>query len=435
MTTRDPAWVWCGGQRLAVPRADAWLPPPQGEPLPSLASALSAACDGPCGAPRLEEVARGRRRVVVTVPDASRPCPTAAVLPHLLERLAAAGVTAAQVEVVIGCGLHAVTDEAVRRAIVGPGLADEVAVSDAQGLSTPCVDLGTTADGVPVRIARQLVEADLAVTVGVVEPHLYAGFSGGVKGVAIGCAGRETIAATHHPRFISQPGVSVGMLSGNPFQACLRAIAARTPLAWGVNVVVGDGHRPLAVAAGDPAAAQEALVRQAASLWLRTVPDLFDVLVLGVPRPKSSSLYQASRAATYAALCPRPALREGGLLVLCADLVDGDGDGPGERNGLAVLAAAPTAADLVRRGLEEPLGPGGQRAFVLARTLQRFHLAVAGPGAAAVAALAHLGVAAADSVAAAVAAHERRLGRRARVLAVADAIATVPALGWPGSEA
>ena len=431
----DGPWVWCGAERLPVPRADAWVAPARGEPLPSLAAALAAACDAPCGAPRLEELARGRRRVVVAVPDTSRPCPTPAVLGHLLERLAAAGLTPSQVEVLIGCGLHATTDEATRRALVGPALAGEVAVAAAQGLTTPCVDLGTTPEGAPVRVARAVAEADLAVTVGVVEPHLYAGFSGGVKGVAIGCAGRETIAWTHHPRFISRPGVAVGALAGNPFQACLRAIAARTPLAWGVNVVVGDGHRPLAVAAGDPVAAQEALVRAAGSAWLRTVEGPFDVLVLGVPRPKSRSLYQASRAATYAALCPRPALREGGLLVLCADLADGDGDGPGERNGLAVLAAAASVDGLVRRGLAEDLGPGSQRAFVLARTLQRFRLAVVGAGAAAVAPLAHLGVAAVDSVAAAVAAHERRLGRRARVLAVADAIATVPALGWPGAEA
>ena len=110
-------------------------------------------------------------------------------------------------------------------------------------------------------------------------------------------------------------------------------------------------------------------------------------------------------------------------MVVCAGLPDGAGEGPGERNCAALLAAARSPAELVRRGMSEPLGPGGQRAFVLARVLERFRVAVV--GARDPAFLEPLGVAAFDSVDAAVASAESRLGRRARVLAVADAMATV----------
>ena len=79
-------------------------------------------------------------------------------------------------------------------------------------------------------VARRVAEAALVIAVGVVEPHLYAGFSGGVKAVAIGCAGEATIAWTHRPAFISRPGVVLGRLDGNPFQETLREVAARTPL-------------------------------------------------------------------------------------------------------------------------------------------------------------------------------------------------------------
>ena len=130
--------------------------------------------------------------------------------------------------------------------------------------------------------------------------------------------------------------------------------------------------------------------------------------------PKSDSLYQASRAATYLGLAARPALADGGLIVLCADLPLGAGDGPGERNFLDVLAAAATPADLLARGLREPLGPGGQRSFVVARVLERYRLAVVGAADPAfLEPLAHLGVAAFDSVDAALAAEDARLGRRA----------------------
>ena len=164
----------------------------------------------------------------------------------------------------------------------------------------------------------------------------------------------------------------------------------------------------------------------AAPAWLREAPERHDVVVAGVHAPKSDGLYQASRAATYLGLAARPAVAEGGLIVLTADMPLGAGDGPGERNFLDVLAAASSPEELLERGLREPLGPGGQRSFVVARVLGRFRLAVAGAADPAfLEPLSHLGVAAFDSVDAALAAEESRLGRRASVLAVADAMATV----------
>ena len=421
----SPAWVWCGARRLPVPRADAFEPPAELPCIERLDEAVGEALAAPAGAPRLRELARGARSVVVTIPDASRPCPSEPVLEALLDELAAAGIPDGAVAVAIGCGLHATTGDEERARLAGPSVAGRVEIIDAQGIESETAGLGTTSLGAPVRIARRVADAGLVVTVGVVEPHLYAGFSGGVKGVSIGCAGRETIAWTHRPAFISEPGVTVAGLAGNPFQATLREIAARTPLAFGVNLVMTESGAA-AVRGGDPAAVQEALASEAAPAWLRQADRRYDVVVAGVHAPKSDSLYQASRAATYLGLAARPALEDGGLIVLGADLPLGAGDGPGERNFLDVLAAAATPADLLVRGLREPLGPGGQRSFVVARVLERYRLAVVGVADPAfLEPLTHLGVAAFDSVDAALAAEDARLGRRASMLAVADAMATV----------
>jgi len=130
-------------------------------------------------------------------------------------------------------------------------------------------------------------------------------------------------------------------------------------------------------------------------------------------------------------LAGNPALADGGLLILCADLPNGAGDGPGERNFARLLAAAASPAELVTRGLRGPLGPGGQRSYVVARVLQRFRLAVVGAqDPAALAPFKRLGIAAFDSVDAAVAEAEARLGRRARVAAVADALRTMITAGF-----
>ncbi|NLE23007.1 MAG: DUF2088 domain-containing protein [Actinobacteria bacterium] len=421
----EQAWVWCGSHRLPVPRAARFEPPAALGPVPDLAAAIAAALARPVAALRLRDVARGARSVLVTVPDASRPCPSAPVLAAVLDELGSAGVPDAAVAVAVGCGLHATTSPAQRRRLAGASVASRVEVTDAQGLETETVHLGETSLGAPVHIARRVAESDLVVTVGVVEPHLYAGFSGGVKGVAIGCAGHETIAWTHRPAFISEPGVAVASLRGNPFQATLREIAARTPLRWGVNLVLGDDG-VAAVRAGDPSAVQESLAAAAAPAWLRAAGGPYDVVVAGVHAPKSDGLYQASRAATYLGLAARPAVQRDGLIVLCADLPLGPGDGPGERSFLDVLAAAASPAELLAKGLREPLGPGGQRSFVVARLLERCRLAVVGAqDARFLEPLAHLGVAAFDSVDAALAAEDERLGRRASVLAVADAMTTV----------
>jgi len=416
-------WVFCGPDRVPIPRADAFEPPALLAGVADIGLAVERALADPVAAPRLRQSARGAVTVAVAIPDASRACPSAAILGPLLEELHEAGVPADGITVVVGCGLHRTTSAAEREALIGAPLADRFRTEDAQGLETPVADLGFTSGGAPVHIARRVAKADLAVTVGVVEPHLYAGFSGGVKGVAIGCAGHETIAWTHRPAFVSAPGVAVGRLTGNPFHDTLREIAARTPLAWAVNLAMNERGEAAAVTAGDPSAAQASLARTHSPAWLRTVDGPFDVIVAGVHAPKSHDFYQASRAATYIGLAARPALADGGLLVLCADLPGGAGDGPGERNFAEVLAAAASPAELVARGLREPLGPGGQRAFMMARVLERFRLAVV--GAEDPAFLEPLGAAAFDSVDAAVAAAEARLGRRARVLAVADAMATV----------
>jgi nickel-dependent lactate racemase len=409
-----------------LPRAEAFVPPAAPAPLADLDAAIREAVAAPLRAPRLRRLARGARSVVVTIPDASRPCPSESVLDALLDELSTGGVPDGAVTVAIGCGLHATTGNDERDRLAGPSVTRRVEVIDAQGIESETADLGVTSRGAPAHIVRRIADAGLAVTVGVVEPHLYAGFSGGVKGVAIGCAGRETIAWTHRPVFVSKPGVSVGRLRDNPFQATLREIAARTPLRWGVNLVMGGDGAAAAVRAGNPAAVQEALAADVGGVWLRTVRRRYDAVVAGVHAPKSDNLYQASRAATYIGLAARPAVADGGLIVLCADLPRDAGDGPGERNFLDVLAAASSPTDVLARGLREPLGAGGQRSFVVARVLERFRLAIAGAADPAfLEPLAHLGVAAFDSVDAALAAEDARLGRRARVLAVADAMTTV----------
>ncbi len=289
------------------------------------------------------------------------------------------------------------------------------------------VPLGEVAGRGPIVIEEAVAGADLVVAVGIVEPHLYAGFSGGVKAVAVGCAGRETIAWTHHPVFLDRPEVRLCRLDGNPFQEALREIAAATALRFALNVVVDGGGGVAGVAAGDPAAAQRRLVADHGDTWVRRHDAPFDLVVAGVPEPKDRSLYQASRAATYVGLSARPVLVPGGLIAFCAELPLGVGDGPGEVNFGALLAETRRPMDLVARGCVEPLGPGGQRAYMVAKLMTTYRVGVVGARDPDL--VEGCGLLAFESIDEAVAAARRVRGPGARVLAVADGIDTVVELG------
>ena len=246
-----------------------------------------------------------------------------------------------------------------------------------------------------------------------------------MKGVAIGCAGAATIAHTHSPAFIDRPGVTLGRLDGNPFQETLREIAARTSLRFAVNA--GHERARRGRRRSPPATrsrVQRSLAAACAAAWLRPVGGRFDVLVAGVHAPKSDSLYQASRAATYIGLAARPALADGGLLILCADLPKGAGDGPGERNFAAAAgrrAAGRRSSPAAGASRSAPAGsaPSSSPSVLEPVPSRRARLRRARPFSAPSASTP------VPTLDAALAAEAARLGRPPRVLAVADAMATV----------
>jgi nickel-dependent lactate racemase len=133
-----------------------------------------------------------------------------------------------QGEDLVATGLHRPMSVPEIRDRLGPEVPGDIAVENHEATNEAhMVTLDPPEDGVPVVLDRRVVEADLVVATGMVEPHLYAGFSGGWKTVSIGCAGEPTIAATHGPRFLDRPGTRLGLLEGNPFQEVVAGIGRR----------------------------------------------------------------------------------------------------------------------------------------------------------------------------------------------------------------
>jgi nickel-dependent lactate racemase len=239
-------------------------------------------------------------------------------------------------------------------------------------------DLGMTDDGIPLSVNRLAYDADLLIATGIVEPHQYAGYSGGRKTLSVGAAGEAMIAHTHGPRMVDEPGTRLGRIDGNPFHEAIAEAARRAGLRFILNVVQDDLKRPVAVKAGAPDAAFGALVAAAGKVFEVPVPKQYDVAVAGVGFPKDANIYQASRAPSYLFFAPTCVLREGGVFIVPAPTPEGAGEGIGEQRFLETMTGAEDMPSLIAALRKTGYPPGAQRAYVMAKVLEQCPVIVVG---------------------------------------------------------
>jgi nickel-dependent lactate racemase len=223
-----------------------------------------------------------------------------------------------------------------------------------------------------------VVEADLLIATGIVEPHQYAGYSGGRKTVAVGAAGEALIAHTHGPAFVDHPGTRLGRIDGNPFHEAVTEAARRAGLRFILNVVLDDDKRVLRVRAGDPEHAFQDLVAFAKSVYEVPILSQFDIAIGGVGYPKDTNLYQASRAPSYLFFAPAPVVRPGGFFIIPARCEEGAGAGVGEQRFLAAMRDAPSIQFILEDARKNGYPPGQQRAFVMAKVLEQARVVIVG---------------------------------------------------------
>ncbi|SHH57563.1 lactate racemase domain-containing protein [Halobaculum gomorrense] len=331
--------------------------PPGGEAVDPRAAA-EAALDDPHGPP-LREVVDPEDEVCVVVTDVTRATPDEALVGAMLDRLP---VSRDGVTVVLGLGLHRPMTDAEVESGLG-AFADLAANHDPDA----AVEVGSV-DGVPVEVNPAVAEADAVLSTGMVEPHQYAGFSGGAKTVVVGAGGEPLIRHTHGPELLAEFGVRLGRVADNPFRAFLDRAGDVAGPEFCVNVTHGPAGI-LDAAAGEPRAVVRDLADTARGALSVEVAGGYDAVLAGVGAPKDANLYQASRAATYVILGASNPLRGDGRVVVPARLHEGAGDGRGERRFRDRLAAGESAA-AVYEEMREGYEPGAQRAFVLARALR-----------------------------------------------------------------
>ena len=210
------------------------------------AAAITQALAEPVGGPALSELARGKRSACILICDITRPVPNGLFLPSLIRTLLDAGLPRAGITVLVATGLHRPNEGPELAALVGdPWVLDTVTVANHDAtVDRDHVLLGRTPGrGTVVRLDRRLVEAELRIATGLVEPHFMAGWSGGRKVIAPGMAHAETITTFHNAAFMAHPRAASCVLEGNPLHEEQLAIMAMLGGALALNTVIDDRRR------------------------------------------------------------------------------------------------------------------------------------------------------------------------------------------------
>ncbi len=333
----------------------------------------------PIASPPLRALAHPGDRVCIVFTDITRANPDHLLVPPVLEELEAAGVARDDITLLCGIGMHRPSTHEEKVEKLGADVVRDYRVIDHEPQNPEAlVDLGTAPSGIPLTVNRIAYEADLLIATGIVEPHQYAGYSGGRKTVAVGVAGENMIAYSHGPALVDHPGTRLGKIEGNPFHEAVTEGARRAGLRFIVNVVLDDNKQVVAVRAGAPEETFLELVGIARSIFEVSVPQQYDVAVAGVGYPKDSNLYQASRAASYLFFAPTPVVREGGYFIVPARCEEGPGEGVGEQRFFDAMRSAESPQAILEHARKHGYKPGEQRAFVMAKVLEKTHVIIVG---------------------------------------------------------
>jgi nickel-dependent lactate racemase len=295
--------------------------PPVLDPLAEVGRALA----GPVGSAPLAELARGKKRVTIAVTDLTRYCPDEMVVDAVLGELARAGLPSSAVTFVLGLGSHRPMTRAEIAAKLGPRVAESYRVVNHAWRDDGSLDHLGTEQGFPIQVNREVTRADLRITTGVIEPHLFAGYSGGAKTMVIGAGGHATIGATHGYEVLSHPTSRLGY-ADSVFRRFINAAGERVGVEFVVNLVLDPDQRIHRVFAGHPTAVYREGVAVARRVFEAPVPGVADIVVSVPGAPKNLNLYQATRACYPAILGPAPVVRPGGIVIVPAPCPDGVGE-------------------------------------------------------------------------------------------------------------
>ena len=287
--------------------------------LPDEEAAVTAALQRPIGARPLAETIGPADRVCIAFTDLTRATPNDRIIPWLLAHIG--HVPRANITLLNQLGTHRPNTRAELEKMLTPEVVSRYRVVNHEPENPKdLVQLGTTGDGTPALINRHLVEADVRIITGFIEPHLFAGFSGGPKGIMPGCAGLETVMSNHGAKNIGDPRAAFGITNGNPLWEELCDIALRVGASFLLNVSLNERRQITGVFAGDLLTAHRAgceFVRRSAMQKVKSPYEI--VVTTNSGYPLDLNLYQGVKGMSAAARI----VQERGIIILACQCREG----------------------------------------------------------------------------------------------------------------
>ena len=330
---------------------------------------VDAALRSPIGSEPLETLAAGKDNIVLISSDHTRPVPSKVLVPPMLAAIRR-GNPQANVTILIATGCHRGTAKEELIEKFGPEIVERehIAIHDCAD-EAAMVTIGTLPSGGTLRINRIAAEADLLVSEGFIEPHFFAGFSGGRKSVLPGIAARETVYWNHNAAFIGDPHARTGILEGNPIHRDMIYAAYAAKLAFICNVVINAKHQVVGAFAGNCEQAHIAGTEFLKELCETPAVPADIVITTNNGYPLDQNIYQAVKGMTAGeATC-----REGGVIIMVAACNDGHG-GESFRQTMAQSCSAEEILACIQATPAKDTVPDQWESQIFARILSRHHV-------------------------------------------------------------
>lgn len=337
---------------------------PEGTPEQLVRQALTH----PIGTVPLHELAKGKDRVVVVTSDHTRAVPSKLTLPLILEQIRL-GNPRADITILIATGLHRPTTEAEQRAMFGDAIVDNETIAVNRAF---CQEefrhVRTLPSGSELWVNRLALECDLLITEGFIEPHFFAGFSGGRKSILPGICNAETVNENHSYRAISSPYAKAGVLEHNPIHEDMVCAARAVNVQFILNVALNGSKQVIAAFAGDLEQAHEEGVAFVRSLAQCPSVEGDIVITSNGGYPLDQNLYQSPKAVATAEAC----CAEDGVIIMCCSCLDGMGGDHFEK--LIVMGSAREIDDYLSAIPARQTIPEQWCAQIYSRILRRHRL-------------------------------------------------------------
>jgi hypothetical protein len=320
--------------------------------------AVKNALEHPIGSARLRDIVKPGEKIAIITSDITRPMPTYAVMPFLLDELSSAGVSDKDITLVFALGSHRKHSDAEKIKLAGEETFRRIACVD--GDTADCVHLGITSRGTPVDIVRCVAEADRRICLGNIEYHYFAGYSGGAKAIMPGVSTRDAIQSNH--RMMIEKEACAGNLDSNPLRQDIEEAARMCGIDFILNVVLDEHKKIIYAVAGDSVKAHRQGCRFLDTLYGKRIKQKTDIVVVSQGgAPKDLNLYQTQKALDNA----KHAVKDGGIIVLVGSCKEGLGEKVFEE----WMTGAEKSADLIAR-IKKEFRLGGHKAAAIALVLE-----------------------------------------------------------------